>query len=191
MEFSFLYWLQGLHQPWLDRMMVAVTSLGDAGWLWIAIGCVLFCRKKTRSCGLAVLLSLAVGFLAGNCLLKNVIARSRPCWIDPGILLLVENPQDYSFPSGHTLAGFEAGVSILLLHRKWGMAALVLAVLIAFSRLYLFVHFPTDVLAGAILGTGIAVGVNALGQWVKEKFGISEWMPPNRRRTSKIKREKQ
>ncbi|MCI9594999.1 MAG: phosphatase PAP2 family protein [Lachnospiraceae bacterium] len=163
MEFSFLVWLQGFHRPWLDALMVAVTFLGDAGWFWILTGCVLFCIKKTRICGLAVLLSLAAGFLVGNCLLKNIVARSRPCWlldVNTAIVLLVETPLDYSFPSGHTLAGFEAGVSILLFHRTWGIAALVLAALIAFSRLYLFVHFPTDVLAGAVLGTVIAFGVH-------------------------------
>lgn len=169
MEFSFLYWLQELHRPWLDTLMTVITGLGDSGWLWILIGCILLCRKPTRRCGLAVLLSLAAGFLIGNCLLKNAVARSRPCWIDPEILLLVKIPMDYSFPSGHTLAGIEAGVSILLFNRKWGIAALVLAVLIAFSRLYLFVHFPTDVLAGAVLGTGIAVGVDyALKKWLKK-----------------------
>lgn len=163
MEFAFLIWLQGLHTPWLDKLMVAVTFLGDGGWIWIVTGCVLFCIKKTRKCGLAVLLSLAAGFLAGNCFLKNFIARSRPCWmldVHTSVVLLIKNPLDYSFPSGHTLAGFEAGVSILCFDRKWGLAALFLAVLIAFSRLYLFVHFPTDVLAGAVLGTAIAFGVH-------------------------------
>lgn len=172
MEFSFLIWLQGLHRPWLDALMVAVTSLGNAGWFWILTGCVLFCIKKTRSCGLAVLLSLAAGFLIGNCLLKNLVARSRPCWmldVHTAIVLLVKNPPDYSFPSGHTLAGFEAGVSILLFYPRWGFAALVLAAVIAFSRLYLFVHFPTDVLAGAVLGTAIALGVHA----VMARRGIS------------------
>ncbi len=163
MELAFLVWLQGLHRPWLDELMAGVTFLGDAGWVWILTGCVLFCMKKTRSCGLAVLLSLAAGFLLGNCLLKNLVARPRPCWnldIQAAFPLLVENPRDFSFPSGHTLAGFEAGVSIFFFHRRWGAAALGLAVLIAFSRMYLFVHFPTDVLAGAVLGTAIAFGVH-------------------------------
>lgn len=162
MEFSILYWLQGLHRPWLDQLMAAVTFLGEGGWFWIAAGIILFCVKKTRPVGLAVLLSLTAGFFIGNCFLKPVIRRQRPCWIDPGIALLIANPDDYSFPSGHTLASFESAVSIFLYRRKWGMAALTLALLIAFSRLYLFVHFPTDVLAGALLGTFIAVMVHRL-----------------------------
>lgn len=162
MEFSILYWIQGLHRPLLDSFMAAVTFLGEVGWFWILTGTLLFCVKRTRRCGAAVLLSLAVGFLVGNCLLKNVIGRSRPCWIDPSVVLLIASPDDYSFPSGHTLASFESAVSILLCYRRWGIAALVLACLISFSRLYLFVHFPTDVLAGAVLGTGIAVLVHYL-----------------------------
>lgn len=172
MEFAILYWIQGLRSPLLDRLMVAVTSLGDAGWLWILLGTVLFCIKRTRRCGAAVLLSLAAGFLLGNVLLKNSVARSRPCWlVDMGAALLVKSPADYSFPSGHTLAGFEAGISIWLVSRKWGAAVLALAVLIAFSRLYLFVHFPSDVLAGAVLGTGIAFGIHA---WLYRRQKIKQ-----------------
>lgn len=163
LEFSLLFWIQGLRTPLLDQVMVWLSFLGNAGWLWIAAGAGLFCTKKTRMCGTAVLLSLAAGFLIGNCLLKNGIARSRPCWIiDRDIQLLISIPKDFSFPSGHTLAGIEASLSILFFYRRWGTAALILAVLIGFSRLYLFVHFPTDVLAGAVLGTGIAVFVHWL-----------------------------
>lgn len=163
LEFSFLFWIQDLHTPLLDQVMVGLSFLGNAGWLWIVIGVGLFCIKKTRPCGAAVLLSLAVGFLIGNCLLKNMVARSRPCWImNQEIMLLIPVPRDYSFPSGHTLAGIEASLSILFFYRKWGMAALILAGFIGFSRLYLFVHFPTDVLAGAVLGAGIAIFVHWL-----------------------------
>lgn len=161
-EFHILYFLQELHTPWLDRVMVAATGLGEVGWFWILLGVILFCFKKTRRVGLAVLLSLAAGFLIGNLALKNLVARPRPCWIDPGVALLVNNPSDYSFPSGHTLASFESAFSILLVNRRWGLAALCPALLISFSRLYLFVHFPTDVLAGAVLGIAIALAVKCL-----------------------------
>lgn len=155
-EFSILFQLQKLHRPVLDELMVLITFLGDKGWVWIATGLILCCAPKTRRCGVSVLLSLLGGFLLGNCLLKNLICRGRPCWLYRELPLLIAVPLDYSFPSGHTLAGFESAVTILFYHRKWGIAALVLAALIGFSRLYLFVHFPTDVLAGALLGTGIA-----------------------------------
>ena len=152
LEFSILYWLQELHNPFLDQLMPAVSFLGNSGWAFIVLGIVLFCMKRTRRVGLAVLLSLAGGFLIGNVLLKNLVMRSRPCWIDQAVPLLVPNPHDFSFPSGHTLASFETAVSVFLYSRRWGIPLLILAVLIALSRLYLFVHFPTDVLSGMALG---------------------------------------
>lgn len=159
-EFEILYFFQSLHNPWLDAFMTSVTRLGDSGIFWILTGIALFCFKRTRKTGFCVLLSLAGGLLVGNILLKNLVARERPCWLDPSIRLLIENPHDFSFPSGHTMASFEGAVSIFFYHRRWGIAALVLAALIAVSRLYLFVHFPTDVLAGFILGIAIAAAVH-------------------------------
>ncbi|MDR2025047.1 MAG: phosphatase PAP2 family protein [Hungatella sp.] len=161
-EFDILYFLQSIHTPWLDVFMKEITGLGDSGIFWIITGAVLLCFKKTRVMGLCVILSLAAGLLIGNMFLKNLIARPRPCWIDDSIPLLIKNPGDYSFPSGHTLASFEGAVSIWLYNRKWGTPALVLAVLIGFSRMYLFVHFPTDVLGGLVLGTLIAVLVHSI-----------------------------
>ena len=152
LEFSILYFIQGLHTPFLDRFMTAVTSLGDKGWFFIVLGIILFCFKRTRKRGAAVLLSLAAGGLIGNVVLKNLVMRDRPCWIDESVRLLIQNPKDFSFPSGHTLASFETAVSIFLYNRKWGVPVIVLASVIALSRLYLFVHFPTDVLSGMALG---------------------------------------
>lgn len=166
MEFSILYALQEIHSPVLDAVMTSITFLGDAGWFWIALGAALTIARPTRRIGVAVLLSLLAGLLIGNLFLKNVIARERPCWIDGTVRLLVDMPHDFSFPSGHTLASFEGAVSIFLYRKRWGAAALVLAALIGFSRLYLFVHFPTDVLAGAVLGIVIALLVHRLAERV-------------------------
>ncbi len=162
LEFGILYFLQTLHTPWLDGLMKGITSLGDHGIFWIITGTVLLLFQNTRRIGLCVMLSLAAGLLIGNGLLKNLVARDRPCWIDNSVLLLVKNPRDYSFPSGHTLASFEGAVSIWLYNRKWGSAFLILAALIAFSRMYLFVHFPTDVLGGMVLGSFIAFFVHRM-----------------------------
>ena len=157
LEFSILYFIQGLHTPFLDRFMTAVTSLGDKGWFFIVLGIILFCFKRTRKMGAAVLLSLAAGGLIGNVVLKNLVMRDRPCWIDESVRLLIQNPKDFSFPSGHTLASFETAVSIFLYNRKWGVPVIVLASVIALSRLYLFVHFPTDVLS--VMALGIFIGL--------------------------------
>lgn len=136
--------------------MTFITSLGDHGIFWILLAVVLAAVPRTRLMGSCMFLSICIGFILGNIALKNMIARERPCWIDPAVQLLVQVPKDYSFPSGHSMVSFEGAVSIFMFNRKWGIPALMLAVLIGFSRMYLFVHFPTDVLAGALLGTVIA-----------------------------------
>ncbi|MDO4294855.1 MAG: phosphatase PAP2 family protein [bacterium] len=150
-EFAILLEIYEWHRPWLDACMKALTSLGNGGWFWIVLGLLLLCFAKTRKAGFGILLSLFLGLLLGNLLLKNLVARERPCWLMPELPLLIAVPQDYSFPSGHTLASVEAALMLYLHHRRWGVLAGLLALGIAFSRLYLFVHFPTDVLAGALL----------------------------------------
>lgn len=163
MEFQILYALQKIHGPLLDGLMTGITFLGDKGWFWLLLAFVFLCIKKTRPLGLAMAVSIAAGALVGNLMLKPLVARQRPCWLDQSVALLIANPRDFSFPSGHTMVSFEGAVSIFLYRRKWGWWALALAVLIACSRLYLFVHFPTDVLAGAVLGTAIALAVHRAG----------------------------
>ena len=157
MELDFLLALQQLHSPILDRVMVAITSLGNAGWLFIVIGILLLCKKETRKSGLHVLIALLLSVIICNVFLKDLVARARPCWLMPEIELLIHLPTDYSFPSGHTSAAFAAAVTLYMRNKKFGILMLVLAIFIAFSRMYLFVHFPTDVLGGAITGTSSAV----------------------------------
>lgn len=151
-EFALLELFQTLHRPWLNAVMIFITSLGNGGFLWMALGFVFLCFKKTRRMGAAMAISLILGLVVGNVCIKNLVARSRPCWIMPEVEMLILVPKDYSFPSGHTMASFEGAMSIWYFHKKWGLLALVLAGLIAFSRMYLFVHFPTDILVGLILG---------------------------------------
>lgn len=160
MDFQILYALQKIHGPLLDKLMTGITFLGDKGWIWLLLAVVFLCIKKTRLLGAAIVISIGTGYLAGNLILKPLVARQRPCWLDQSVALLIANPRDFSFPSGHTLVSFEGAVSIFLYRRRWGVWALALAALIAFSRLYLFVHFPTDVLAGAVLGTAVALAVH-------------------------------
>ena len=104
-----------------------------------------------------MLAGLAVGVLAGNLTLKPLIARPRPCWLDESVQLLIANPTDYSFPSGHTLSSLIGATVLTKANRKFGFAAIPLAALIAFSRLYLYVPFPTDILGAAVLGMAIGL----------------------------------
>lgn len=169
MELEFLHMLQGWHRDWLDAVMIFVTKLGDAGLLWIGIGLILAIIPKTRKCGVLVLISMAVSFLFGNLILKNLIGRARPFHVDNSVTLLIPEPSEYSFPSGHTLNGFTASVMIFLHYKKPGIAAIVFASLIAFSRMYLFVHYPTDILGGIVLGVFDAVLVYMVAKKVLEK----------------------
>lgn len=148
----------------LDALMPLITHLGDAGAIWILCGMALLASKKYRKNGLWLLCGLAIGVLIGNVALKNWVARPRPCWLDPNVPLLIDLPKDYSFPSGHTLASVIAAAALTRANRKFGWIAMPLAALIALSRLYLFVHFPSDVLASVALGLAIDRGVNALAR---------------------------
>lgn len=159
---NFIY--ENLHSDFADGFFSLITHLGDAGLFWIALAAVLLVFKRTRRAGAAMGLALIFGVLVGNAFLKPLIARIRPydnLAFDPLVKsaadLLIKAPSDFSFPSGHTLASFEGAGAIFCWNRKWGIPALILAALIAFSRLYLYVHYFTDVLAGMLLGLGFAV----------------------------------
>lgn len=141
----------------MDVIMKAITFLGEAGWLWIALGVIFLFFKKTRKMGITVLGALVLSLIFCNITLKPIVARIRPYDIKEGIDLIISKPSDFSFPSGHTSASFAAAVAVFACNKKWGIWAVVLAAIIAFTRLYLYVHFPTDVLAGMLLGTLCAV----------------------------------
>lgn len=163
-EGAFLMFLQeNVRNPWLDMFFTTITKLGNAGWFWIAAGLLLFAMKKHRKEGVSVLVSLLIGFIITNLLLKNLIARPRPYTMVEGLSILINEPSDFSFPSGHTCSSVAAALTLLRVsNKKWGIAACILAVLIAFSRLYIGVHFPSDVLIGAVIGalsSCIAVGL--------------------------------
>lgn len=168
-EFSILYALQELHSPIMDKIMIFITTLGDDGLFWIGIGIVCLVIKKHRRMGLQVLLSMLCTFIIGNLILKNLFARQRPCAIDPSIELLIPYPSEFSFPSGHSMNGMTAAVALFLNNKKIGIPALMIAVLIGFSRMYHFVHFPTDILGGFCVGFAVAIAMNYIFDKVQEK----------------------
>ena len=143
--------------PFLDAVMPLITSLANGGIIWIITAVLLLIFKKSRKTGFSVALALITGLIIGNLILKNLVGRIRPYEFNEGVEILVARLSDYSFPSGHTLASFEAATVLLIRDKRLGIPALVLAVAIAFSRLYLYVHYPTDVLAGIILGVLIGI----------------------------------
>lgn len=157
-DWTILHWIQNtLVCPAMDFLMLKITLLGNGGAVWILAAGVLLATKKYRKYSAFLLVGLAFGVLIGNLTLKPLIARPRPCWLDESVTLLIKNPTDYSFPSGHTLSSVIGATVLTKANRKFGLAAIPLAALIAFSRLYLNVHFPTDILAAAVLGVGIGL----------------------------------
>lgn len=146
------YIQEHLRTEWLNTFFKGVTHLGDAGWLWIALSLILLIPKTTRRIGIASLLSLLLGALLTNVILKNLIARPRPFDLAESIQPLIARPKDYSFPSGHTCASFASALILLrMTPKKYGISAMVLAALIAISRMYLGVHYPTDVIGGFLV----------------------------------------
>ena len=170
MDFDILYALQNLRCEFLDKFILALTWLvGDYGQLWAVVGAVMLFFKKTRKCGIVVLVSYALVFLGGQYVLKDLIARERPCVIDQTVELIVARKTSYSCPSTHTAWAFAAATSIFLRFKKWGIALFAVAAVIGFSRLYLFMHFPTDVLFGAVLGAAFAIGTHYLVNAFRKK----------------------
>ncbi|OLA19554.1 MAG: phosphatase PAP2 family protein [Dorea sp. 42_8] len=153
MEIHILDMIQNLRTPIGDVVVPLITRLGDAGIIWIILTVLLLIIPKTRKTGVIMLAALLVDVLLCNVFIKNLVARTRPFDVNTAVQLLVAKPRDYSFPSGHTAASFASVTALYLAgEKKMWKAALVLAVLIALSRLYLYVHYPTDILGGIIVG---------------------------------------
>ena len=165
-DFYILDAIQNLRCGFLDYIMPKITFLGSGGLVWIIITLIYLIRRDTRRTGIMLASVLILGLIIGNGMLKNIIARERPNWLNPSVQLLIGNPTDYSFPSGHTLSSVIAETILYDTDKCFGIPAIILAVLIAFSRLYLYVHFPTDVLAAALLG--VLIG-KLLHRWHDER----------------------
>lgn len=151
---NLLLWIQEyVRQEWMTPFWTFVTSLGDVGWFWIAVSVLLLIPKSTRKVGVMALISIGIGALITNVALKNLVARTRPYEVIEGLHLLIEPQSDFSFPSGHSCASFAAAmVYYRMFPKKYGVPAVVLAALIACSRLYVGVHYPSDVVVGVCIG---------------------------------------
>ncbi len=180
-EIKILDWIQTLHTPLIDKIMLRITHLGDMGIIWILLAIVLLLIPRTRKSGLIVMMALFIDVIVCNGILKNLFARIRPFDINESVQLLLAAPRDYSFPSGHTAASFATVTALYFAgEKKLWKVSFVIAVLIAFSRMYLYVHYPTDILGGILVGIGAgAVGyhlVMRLQRYVErgEKNGTDE-----------------
>ena len=160
MDGNCLLWIQqNLRHDFWNPFWLWITSLGDSGRFWLVLALGLAVVPKTRKAGILASCAMALCALVTNVCLKNLVARPRPYTQIPGLFSLLPPQKDWSFPSGHTTASFaSAGIYLRVLPRKYGITTLILAVLIAFSRLYVGVHYPTDVFGGLIIGL--------LGSWI-------------------------
>lgn len=157
-EFTILDMIQGFRTPFLDNFILLITSLANYVWYILIIGFLL--NKPTRKIGAILAVAMILQYLVNGGVLKHLFARVRPCNVDTTVELLVKRPKGFSFPSGHSAAAFCAvGVLYGAKIKRLLLPSFILACLIAFSRLYLYVHFPTDVLAGAMCGFFIGYGV--------------------------------
>lgn len=153
MEFRLLDIIQQMRCPFLDFLMPIVSWLGNNGFIWIVLTIVMLIIPKTRKTGLTLAIALILNGIICNLIIKPLVGRTRPFDIMQEIELLIKAPLDYSFPSGHTSASFSVAFALIFLKEKvLAIISVVFSILMAFSRLYLYVHYPTDILGGVVAG---------------------------------------
>ena len=162
-----LFIQQYVRDDFLTPVMKMITMLGNAGFIWIVFAIVFLIIKKYRRLGVSCCNALILSLLINNIFLKNFIGRSRPFDVISELTPLIAKPTDYSFPSGHTACSFAVGFLLFRkLPKKYGVPIFLLALLISFSRLYVGVHYPSDVIAGAISG----ICISFLAEKITELF---------------------
>ena len=178
---NLLLWIQTfLRQGFLNPIVSFYTKLGDAGLMWIALCVVLLIIPKTRRAGLAGAIALVLSLLCTNVVLKNLFTRTRPWLVVEGLTALVAEHDPNSFPSGHTSASFAAAAALYrCVPKKWGVLALVAAALMGLSRLYVGVHFPSDVIAGVLVGCFCGWAAVRLLKLLEQKTPVGKLLPPN------------
>lgn len=167
-----LFIQEHLRFDFLTPILKFLTMLGDHGMLWIGVALLLVFIKRTRPIGATAGASLAINALLVNVFLKNIVARTRPYEVIDGLTRLVGEQSDFSFPSGHTSSAFSvAVVMFMLMPKKYGVPALIVATLIAYSRLYVGVHYPSDVIGGLIIGILAAAICVAIYKKIEKRNG--------------------
>ncbi|MCQ4022648.1 MULTISPECIES: phosphatase PAP2 family protein [unclassified Ruminococcus] len=158
MEIEILNFIQqNLENPVFSSILIFFTNIVEHGEVWILTGIIMLITKKYRKAGLLLLITLVITFVSSELIIKNLVCRPRPFLENPDIQLMISPPHGYSFPSSHSAVSFASATVIFYFNKKFGVAAYVVATLTAFSRLYLYVHYPTDVLGGIVLGVAIAI----------------------------------
>lgn len=167
---SVLLWIQEfLRSDLWSWFWISVTRLGDSGFIWLTSAILMLFFKKTRKVGIAALCSIALCFIITNLGLKNIVARPRPYTQIAELMILTHPESSFSFPSGHTANSFAVAlIYFRMLPKKYGIAAVVLAALIGFSRLYIGVHYPSDVIGGFLVALFTSSVVYYLYQYLSK-----------------------
>ena len=172
LELAILNWIQvHLRCGFLDAVLPAISRTADHGELWIFLAFILLLVRGQRKYGAAVACGLVLDLVSCNMLLKPLVGRIRPFAVNTAVELLTKAPLDASFPSGHTAASFAAVFALKTAGSPLWKPALAVAVVMAFSRLYLYVHWPSDVLAGALLGAAVGWAGAKIMEKVLRKAG--------------------
>ncbi len=179
LDFSILNGLrEAIQCSFCDVFWQIISLLGEKGVFFIICALLMLCFKKTRRMGITVAIALISGLALGNGVIKHIVARPRPYTVagyeSIRQSLLIPELSDGSFPSGHALAAFEAAVSMMFYKKSFGVPALVLGALMCVSRVYLFVHYPSDVVAGAVFGSLFAVAAYCIVKLLYEKYDLEE-----------------
>ncbi len=161
-DWAILDFVQGLRTPFGDWLMPWFGALGEFGFIWIVLTLILLIIPKTRRVGIVLALALLIDVLTVDVFIKHLVARPRPFILNPSVELIVDPPSSYSFPSGHSAVSFAAASALFFARSKLWIPAGILAACIAFSRIYVYVHYPTDVLAGIALGILIGYVANKI-----------------------------
>ncbi|HEY4537068.1 MAG TPA: phosphatase PAP2 family protein [Erysipelothrix sp.] len=169
MELDFLNWLQGIRTPGLDYFFKILTTLGDHAEIWLLIILFLFFYKKKKETAVLAVVAIVIELIIVSLILKPIFSRPRPFLVDP-IDLLISRPQGSSFPSGHSASSFAVAVLLFREKVKFRVPILIVAFLMAFSRLYVFVHYPSDVVVGSIIGILIGLVVHKNRQYILNKY---------------------
>ena len=166
-ELSVLEWFDSIHGSVLDPLMVGITYSATSGLIWFVLGFLMTCSRRWRRCGVSVIVAVILAYIVVDVILKPLVCRERPFDV-ADFDLLVAAPDTWSFPSGHTASAFAGATAILIHNRRWGAVAMAYASLVGLSRVYLCVHWPTDVIVGALVGIALAL----LAVWF-----MSHWVP--------------